>query len=413
MAVTFVNTPFPEGQFWSVTRTGNMVTAVRLGRGTVTLNGTIAAAGDSFTMTNANGTFTLTVTLYDSATAFLAHSPIAGELLFSNVPLDYDDEVVLTGDGFGDYQMPCFAAGTRIRTRRGEVAVEALAVGDEVALLRGGFAPVAWLGHREVDCTALRHPAEGWPLRVRAHAFGPGAPHRDLFLSPDHAVHANGVLIPVRHLENGTTIRREMRDAVTYWHVELARHDVLLAEGLGCESYLDTGNRHAFGPRRRTDDAAAARNVWATQACATLEIDGPVVAAVRTALAARATALNLALPTGPAPRLRACGQDHAARRDGEFWHLRLPAPCNDARLVSDSFVPATHDPAQADWRCLGMAVRELVADGHSLPLTHPALRGGWHDPEPALRWTSGAATLPRLRELAVRVAPLGPWAGRA
>jgi hypothetical protein len=33
---------------------------------------------------------------------------------------------------------------------------------------------------------------------------------------------------------------------VTYYHVELAAHDVILAEGLLCESYLDTGNRAAF-----------------------------------------------------------------------------------------------------------------------------------------------------------------------
>src|SRR5208283_3219127 len=36
------------------------------------------------------------------------------------------------------------------------------------------------------------------------------------------------------------------RHEVTYWHVELDRHEVLLAEGLQVESYLDTGNRNAF-----------------------------------------------------------------------------------------------------------------------------------------------------------------------
>jgi hypothetical protein len=35
---------------------------------------------------------------------------------------------------------------------------------------------------------------------------------------------------------------------ITYWHVECARHEVLLAEGLPAESYLDTGNRGAFAP---------------------------------------------------------------------------------------------------------------------------------------------------------------------
>ena len=33
---------------------------------------------------------------------------------------------------------------------------------------------------------------------------------------------------------------------MTYWHVELAAHTVLYAEGVPAESYLDTGNRGAF-----------------------------------------------------------------------------------------------------------------------------------------------------------------------
>jgi hypothetical protein len=33
---------------------------------------------------------------------------------------------------------------------------------------------------------------------------------------------------------------------VTYYHVELPRHDVVLAEGLPAETYLETGARCAF-----------------------------------------------------------------------------------------------------------------------------------------------------------------------
>ena len=56
----------------------------------------------------------------------------------------------------------------------------------------------------------------------------------------------DGVLIPVRYLLNGATVRQEDFCAVTYWHVELPAHGVLLAEGLPAESFLDTGNRGAF-----------------------------------------------------------------------------------------------------------------------------------------------------------------------
>ncbi len=106
--------------------------------------------------------------------------------------------------------------------------------------------PVQWLGHREIDCAGQPRPQDVWPVRVRTGAFGPDLPHRDLLLSPDRTVLVDGVLIPVRHLVNGVTIVQEPVDEVSYWHVELPAHDVLLAEGLPVESYLDTGNRSAF-----------------------------------------------------------------------------------------------------------------------------------------------------------------------
>jgi hypothetical protein len=47
----------------------------------------------------------------------------------------------------------------------------------------------------------------------------------------------------VRYLCNGATIRQESVAVVEYYHVELDAHDIMLAEGLPAESYLDTGNR--------------------------------------------------------------------------------------------------------------------------------------------------------------------------
>ena len=88
-------------------------------------------------------------------------------------------------------------------------------------------------------------------MRIAAHAFGPDAPHDDLLLSPDHAValsdgSGGAVLVAARYLVNGATVVQECRDSISYYHVELEQHGVLLAEGLATESYLDTGNRDAF-----------------------------------------------------------------------------------------------------------------------------------------------------------------------
>ena len=166
------------------------------------------------------------------------------------VPTGYalsDFALVPDGNHGTDVVIACFATGARILTATGEVQVESLRVGDAVATLRrGGFGRIEWLGHRRVDCRRHADPRAVWPIRVQAGAFGPATPHADLLLSPDHAVFIGGVLIPVRYLVNDRTVVQEARDAVTYWHVELASHDILLAEGLPAESYLDTGNRAAF-----------------------------------------------------------------------------------------------------------------------------------------------------------------------
>jgi hypothetical protein len=155
---------------------------------------------------------------------------------------------LLEGDGDGGTQIspPCFAAGTRIATECGDVPVEALRPGDRVLLASGGSAPVVWLGHRRVAPRRHSRPGDVQPVRVAAHAYGLGRPRRDLLLSPDHAVFVDGVLIPVRYLLNGATVRQVDVAAVTYWHVELPAHGVLLAEGLPAESFLDTGNRAGF-----------------------------------------------------------------------------------------------------------------------------------------------------------------------
>jgi hypothetical protein len=121
-------------------------------------------------------------------------------------------------------------------------------------------------------------------VRVAAGAFGPGRrPHTDLFLSPDHAVYVNAVLIPVRHLINGSTIAQVPVDRVSYYHIELPRHDLLLAQGLPAESFLDLrdGSNYAnrAGPLRLYPDFSA--RMWEAFGCARLIVTGPELVAAR------------------------------------------------------------------------------------------------------------------------------------
>jgi autotransporter passenger strand-loop-strand repeat protein len=199
---------------------------------------------------------------------------------------------------------PCFVAGTLIATPGGAVPVERLSVGDVVLTEGGGVEPVIWTGQRRVDCGRHAEPQRIWPVCIRADAFGPSRPSRDLLLSPDHAIFAEGVLIPVKHLINGRSITQLAAAVVTYVHVELPRHAVILAEGLPVESYLDTGDRAGFtsteGPRmlhpvfgsERTDVAL----VMEALGCAPFRVTGPEVEQTCAMLARRA---ELQGETGP------------------------------------------------------------------------------------------------------------------
>ena len=183
--------------------------------------------------------------------------------------------------------VPCFVTGTRIRTGRGEVAVEDLRVGDRVPAVRAGASlPVVWIGHRTVQASRHPCPEDVYPVRVAAGAFADFVPHRDLWLSPEHCVFLHGVLVPVRVLVNGTSIVQVPCDEVTYWHVELESHDLMLCEGAWAESFLDMGNRSAFTGANAAPDFS--REAWQARACQQQERGGPVVAAIRAAINARA-----------------------------------------------------------------------------------------------------------------------------
>ena len=184
----------------------------------------------------------------------------------------------------------CFGSGTLIRTSRGEVAVENLRAGDLAVTASGALRPITWIGHRHLEGETL--DAGRHPVRVRAHAFGPGLPARDLTLSPGHPVlvgadadRSGGVLVPVMCLINGTTIDWVASRAITYWHVELDSHDILLAEGLPAESYLEFGTRAFFA--EASDHALHNPDYVApglSGRCRPVALDGPLVDAERARL---------------------------------------------------------------------------------------------------------------------------------
>ena len=242
---------------------------------TTTATADIDGAWQTSSIHLANGSYTVTMQGF-----------LAGDTSFAEPVTPVSEVLNLTVAAITDV-VPCFRLGTRIATPDGEVAVESLCIGDTV-LADGAPRDVIWIGHRTVDCARHPNPAQVWPIRIEAGAFGPAEPRRPLFLSPDHAVFQDGALIPVKYLVNGTTVTQVAVESVTYFHVELARHAVLLAEGLPAESYLDTGDRSDFanggGVVRLHPEFASLRRE--AEACAPLVITGPVLEAVRDRLAA-------------------------------------------------------------------------------------------------------------------------------
>ncbi len=291
--------------------------------------------------------------------------------------------------------LPCFATGTRIDTDAGEVPVETLRVGTLVCTADGERRRVVWIGHREVDCR--RHPQAGriYPVRVARGAFGEGLPWRDLYLSPDHAVFVDGVLIPVRYLVNGRSILQVAVAKIGYWHVELDRHDVLLAEGLPVESYLDTGNRANFangGDHLRLYPDFAPLT-W-SDACADLVVSGPVVNAVKRRLFFRC-GLETGRPRGELEVL--VGRRHIAPEiiGTGVWRCALPRGTRRVVLSSPTWMPAAHVADSLDQRQLGVKIFGIEADGVPVALGSPTFSRGFYPvevrEEGRFRWTMGEA----------------------
>ncbi len=151
--------------------------------------------------------------------------------------------------GTGTELVACFVAGTRIATASGPVAVEDLCIGDFVMTAGGVARPVQWIGRRHYPAATVRGNPQLRPVLIRANAIAPGIPDRDLRVSATHAVYLDGALVPAAALANGVSIRRERHGgAISYFHIELEGHDVIFAEGLAVETFIDDGSRRLFDP---------------------------------------------------------------------------------------------------------------------------------------------------------------------
>jgi hypothetical protein len=339
--------------------------------------------------------------------------PVSQNFTLSN-PTATDFVAESNGQGGTLVRLVCYVGGTRIRVLRAgaetEVAVEALQVGDLAVTASGAARPVRWIGHRTIDLRSHPRPGETMPVRIRAQAFGANRPVRDLFVSPAHALCIDlmgEVLVPACRLINGTTITQVELDAVTYWHVELDSHDILLAEGLPAESYLDRGNRGFFDEAGVIDLVARpdARPEGPLPFCRPFHEEGLLVDVVRVRLQERARDLGWRRVEEPFADLHVLADGAVIRPDtlGLTARFVLPASARDVRLVSAISVPAHVVPGSSDDRRLGVPIGALTLDdgltgARTIALDDVRLALGFHaldrDGTAAWRWTDGSAVLP-------------------
>ena len=372
------------------------------------------APSGNYIAVNANVTATLvgnTIALSDGATIRL------GGTLPGGIRVVTATDATLGGtDVF--LTTVCYAAGTRLLTDRGEVEVERIAEGMRLITLRGEeriAMPVTWVGKMRVRLAQHARPASAAPIRIRRHAFAENVPHRDLLVSPDHCLFADGRLFVARCLVNGMTIAQDFSlPTVDYYHIETERHAVVLAEGLPAETYLDTGNRAWFdnsGPAIMLHpefQVNTGLRCWETDACAPLAVTEAEREPVWNRLAARAKALGYSaiessFTASPEIRLSGNGREitPVTTKNGRYAFV-LPSGLTEIALLSRRAAPVLERPWTDDQRELGVAIGEIVLHCHNgvqvLSADNPVLRRGWWKPEYATgnvwRWSDGAGIIP-------------------
>jgi len=207
-------------------------------------------------------------------------------------------------------------------------------------------------------------------------------------------------LIEAKTLVNGATIIWDMAAKfVTYHHIELESHDVVLAEGLAAETFLDSGNRQNFdtdaGPAMLHPDFAAASR---EKACAPLALDGEIVRKTRQNLLDRAAALGFT-QTGDISLTVIAGahrEHRATSASAATLRFTLPAGATAAELHSATGVPAETLADPSDRRVLGVSVAALVlvANGKRTAIAlDDAAHQGFYPMATDHRWTNGQARI--------------------
>lgn len=202
----------------------------------------------TITLLNAGGTSIGSFSVFDSGFTNNTYTfGSDGPLAFTASSGTTSGTTTYSIDVAANSPVPCFLTGTRIATPDGFATVEALQIGDLVLTAQGDAVPVRWIGKRVVS-PRFADPLRHLPVRIGAGALGAGQPTRDLLISPDHAVLVDDILVNAGALVDGESITRVsgLKENFTYYHVEVDAHELILAEGVSAETFIDHVDRMAF-----------------------------------------------------------------------------------------------------------------------------------------------------------------------
>lgn len=174
---------------------------------------------------------------------------------FGNALLTFPEGETLTLQGVAPSQMstnaqkfaagiPCFTVGTLIETPSGPRRIEGLQQGDLVQTRDNGPQPVIWQGQSHLNEAHLRAAPHLRPIRFAA---GFAKNERPLLVSPQHGVlmhdaggggrEAFARAIHLARAPGGAVRVANGVRHVTYVHILLPRHAVVMTEGIASESF--------------------------------------------------------------------------------------------------------------------------------------------------------------------------------
>jgi hypothetical protein len=160
----------------------------------------------------------------------------------------FRDGSTLTFRNIEHVVIPCFTPGTMIQTDRGEVAVEDIAVGHRVLTRDRGYQSIVWVGRRQISRAEMAANPHLVAVRIEQGALGQDMPTRDMYVSPQQRLLAQGprtkllfgeteVLVPALHLVGYPGITRADVAGTTYIHIMCAKHEVIWSDGIWTDSF--------------------------------------------------------------------------------------------------------------------------------------------------------------------------------